>query len=91
MISDDGVGLDKEHILAVAKEKHLLTKEETGYTEEEIYGFLLEHGFTTREEVSNYSGLGVGLDVVNQNVEELGGEIRINSELTRGTRFTIVI
>ncbi len=91
VISDDGVGLDKEHILDVAREKGLLKKAEENYTEEEIYGFLLEHGFTTREEVSNYSGLGVGLDVVNQNVKELGGVIRINSELKRGTKFTIAI
>lgn len=91
VISDDGAGLDKEHILAVAKEKGLLTKEEEQYTREEIYGLLLEHGFTTKESVSNYSGLGVGLDVVNQNVKELGGEIRINSELARGTKFTILV
>ncbi len=91
VMSDDGVGLNKEHILMKAKEKGLLTKAEEEYTEEEIYGFLLEHGFTTRDEVSNYSGLGVGLDVVNQNVKELGGEIRINSAFSRGTKFTIVV
>ncbi len=91
VIGDDGAGLDKNQILTKAREKDMLIKEEDKYTEEEIYGFLLLHGFTTKKEVTNYSGLGVGLDVVNQNVKDLGGEIRISSQLSKGTSFTILL
>lgn len=91
VISDDGVGLDKNEILKKAKEKEILSKPEEEYTEEEIYGLLMHHGFSTKNEVTNYSGLGVGLDVVNQNVTGMGGEIRISSQLHKGTSITIVI
>lgn len=91
VIGDDGAGLCKEQILAKAKERGMLQKPEEEYSEQEIYQLLLLHGFTTKKEVTNYSGLGVGLDVVNQNIRELGGEFFISSRLGQGTEFTILL
>ena len=90
-ISDDGAGLDAEKLLAKAKSKGMLTKPESAYTEKEIFNLILLPGFSTNASVTEFSGRGVGMDVVKKNIDQVGGTISINSEKGRGTTFTIKI
>lgn len=88
-IEDDGRGIDCKKILKKAKEQHILTKPESDYTKEDIYQIMLQHGFSTNEIITNYSGLGVGMDVVEHNITELNGHISIKSEPGKGTEVTL--
>ncbi|NLT63561.1 MAG: chemotaxis protein CheA [Clostridiales bacterium] len=90
-ISDDGCGLDPEKLLNKAKNNGLLTKPESAYTEKEIFNLILLPGFSTNTNVTEYSGRGVGMDVVRKNIEQVGGTISISSEKGKGTTFTIKI
>lgn len=90
-VSDDGCGLDPKKLLSKAKDKGLLTKPESEYTDKEAYQLIMLPGFSTNQEVTEYSGRGVGMDVVRKNIEKVGGSISINSELGKGTTFTIKI
>ncbi len=90
-ISDDGKGLDKEKLLAKARKNGTLTKPEEDYTEKEIFGLIMLAGFSTNSEVTEFSGRGVGMDVVRKNIEQVGGTISIKSVLGKGTTFTIKI
>lgn len=90
-ISDDGQGLNPEVLMKKARENGLLTKPESEYTEKEIYGFIMLPGFSTNKEVTEFSGRGVGMDVVRQNLEKVGGTLSIDSRLGEGTTFTIKI
>lgn len=90
-IADDGVGVDPEKVLAKAKRNGLLTKPESEYTKREILALLLAPGFSTNETVTEYSGRGVGMDVVKQNIEKVGGIVSIDSELGEGTCITLKI
>ncbi|MCR5481709.1 MAG: chemotaxis protein CheA [Clostridia bacterium] len=86
-VSDDGKGLDTEFILGKAKSKGLLTKPESDYTEKEIFNLLMMPGFSTKEAVTEFSGRGVGMDVVKKNIEKIGGTVTIDS--IKGTGTTI--
>lgn len=90
-VSDDGYGINKEKILKKAREKGLLTKPESEMTEKEIYNLLLLPGFSTNDKITEYSGRGVGMDVVKQNIEEVGGSISIKSAEGKGSTFSITI
>lgn len=90
-VKDDGKGLDKEKILKKAKELNLTTKAEGEYTDKEIYRFVLLPGFSTKDNISEISGRGVGMDVVRANIEKLGGTVFINSTYGKGTEITIKI
>jgi two-component system chemotaxis sensor kinase CheA len=91
IISDDGRGLNTEQILNKAKSKGLLTKPENEYTEKEIFSMILLPGFSTNEQVTEFSGRGVGMDVVVKNIEKVGGTVSIESKMNRGTSFIIKI
>lgn len=91
VLADDGKGIDANKVLAMAKEKGLLEKPEDTYDEKEIYRFLLIPGFTTNKEVTEYSGRGVGLDVVSHILEDIDGHLYIESELGKGTRFIMTL
>ena len=84
-VSDDGAGLDASYILEKAKGKNLLTKPESEYTEKEIFQLLTLPGFSTKEAVTEYSGRGVGMDVVKKNIEKIGGTVTIESVKKVGT------
>jgi two-component system chemotaxis sensor kinase CheA len=90
-VSDDGKGLDPIQILEKAKSRNLLSKPENEYTEKEIFNLLTLPGFSTKDAVTEYSGRGVGLDVVKKNIEKLGGTITIESQRNVGTTVFIKI
>lgn len=90
-VSDDGRGLNKEKILKKAKANGLLKKPESEMTEKEIFSLILLPGFSTNETVTEFSGRGVGMDVVKKNLEEVGGSVSISSVEGKGTTTTIII
>lgn len=90
-VKDDGRGVDPDAILAKAAQNGLLTKPEEEYSKKEILSLLMAPGFSTNTEVTEYSGRGVGMDVVKRNVENIGGVISISSEKGEGSCFTLKI
>ena len=90
-IADDGCGLDREAILRKASNNGLLSKPESEYTDREVYSMIMLPGFSTNKEVTEFSGRGVGMDVVQKNLEKVGGSISIDSTPGQGTTFTIKI
>lgn len=90
-IKDDGHGVDPAGVLAKAKKNGILTKPENEYTQKEILALLLAPGFSTNEVVTEYSGRGVGMDVVKKNVEAVGGTVTVTSELGKGMCTTLKI
>jgi two-component system chemotaxis sensor kinase CheA len=89
-IQDDGKGLDPDKIKAKAHEKGLL-KDNKVNTNQDIFDLIFLPGFSTTQIVSGVSGRGVGMDVVKQKIEELRGEVNIESELGKGTNITLKI
>jgi two-component system chemotaxis sensor kinase CheA len=90
-VSDDGKGLDADDILASATEKGLLWKPESEYSEREIFNLLMLPGFSTKDDVTEFSGRGVGLDVVKSNIERIGGTLTIESVKGTGTNVILRI
>lgn len=90
-ITDDGRGIDPASVLAKARENGLLVKPEEEYSRKEILSLLMLPGFSTNKEVTEYSGRGVGMDVVKRNVEAIGGTVGISSEYGKGTCMTLRI
>ena len=87
-ISDDGKGLDPEKILAKAISKGLVKADQI-LSENEIFNLIFAPGLSTKEEASNLSGRGVGMDVVKSNIEALRGTVAVASQLGQGTTVTI--
>jgi two-component system chemotaxis sensor kinase CheA len=87
-ISDDGKGLDPEKIVAKAISKGLI-KADQPLSETEIFNLIFAPGLSTKEEASNLSGRGVGMDVVKSNIEALRGTVAVASKLGQGTTVTI--
>jgi two-component system chemotaxis sensor kinase CheA len=90
-ITDDGEGLDTAKILAKADAQGILTKPANEYTDKEIYHLIMLPGFSTNEVVTEFSGRGVGMDVVRQNIEKIGGSVSVDSKFGYGSVFTIKI
>lgn len=88
-VKDDGAGIDAEKVLKSAEKKKLLKKAPELYTEKEIYNLLLISGMTTRDEANEYSGRGVGMDVISHNVKALGGKLKISSKKGLGTTVSM--
>jgi len=91
IIKDDGRGINTEKVLKKAKENGLLNKPESEYTEKEIQQFIFLPGFSTNDQVTNFSGRGVGMDVVISNLEVVGGTALVDSVPGEGTTFTLKI
>jgi len=92
VVSDDGRGLDEEKIAAKALATGLITPaERAALTRDKLLQLIFEPGFSTADAVSNISGRGVGLDVVRQNLEKVGGSIQVSSQPGVGTLFTLHI
>ncbi|MCP1109108.1 chemotaxis protein CheA [Ohessyouella blattaphilus] len=90
-VTDNGQGMDTEAILKKAEKNGLLTKPADAYSKKEILSLLMLPGFSTNHEVTEYSGRGVGLDVVKKNVESIGGTVIITSEQGQGSTTTLKI
>lgn len=89
-ISDDGKGIDLDVIRKTAIAKGIMTKEQADAAPgRELIDLLFRPGFSTKTEVTEVSGRGVGLDVVKRNVEELGGTIMVNSSKGAGSTFSL--
>ena len=87
-LSDDGKGIDLAAIRDKAKERGLM-KEESDLTDKEVLRFILESGFSTAQKVTQISGRGVGMDVVNSEIKQLGGSLQIDTVKGQGSRFTV--
>ena len=91
-VKDDGKGLNRDRILEKAKKNGLLNgRNEKELTDKEIYNFITLPGFSTKEQVTEYSGRGVGMDVVVQNIQQVGGSLEIDSTEGYGSTMTIKI
>ena len=90
-IKDDGKGLNREGIIAKAKERGLVSDapdfNDRSLSDREVYNMIFEAGFSTAEEVTDLSGRGVGMDVVKKNIESLRGQVEIKSEPGKGSVF----
>ncbi|GAA4762904.1 chemotaxis protein CheA [Stakelama sediminis] len=89
-IADDGAGINRERVFGKAVENGLIAAD-AQLSNEEIDNLIFAPGFSTAQTVSNVSGRGVGMDVVRQNVKELGGRITIDSTPGEGTVFTLAL
>ena len=91
-IADDGKGLDTERIKKKIISQGLATEQELrAMSNEEIYRYIFEPGFSTAQVVSNVSGRGVGMDVVRSNIEAIGGSVSLSSVEGKGSRFSLRI
>ncbi len=91
VIADDGQGIDPEKVLAKAERNGILTKSASEYSEKEILNMIMLPGFSTNEQVTEYSGRGVGMDVVKKNIEKIGGSVSVDSKFGQGSNFVIKI
>ena len=89
-IRDDGQGVNDDAVLQKAINNGLASPD-LEYSHKEILNFLLMPGFSTNKEVTEFSGRGVGMDVVKRGVEELGGTVTLSSELGKGMTATMKI
>lgn len=92
-VEDNGAGLDREKILAKARKQQLLddSKADSSYTDKEVFQFITLPGFSTNEQVTEYSGRGVGMDVVVQNLQSIGGMLDIESTPGLGSVMSLKI
>lgn len=92
-VEDDGAGLDREKILAKARKQGLLddNKPDSAYSDKEVNQFITLPGFSTNEQVTEISGRGVGMDVVVQNIQAIGGALEIESTKGFGSIMSLKI
>ena len=89
-ISDDGGGINLDAIRKRAVERGLLD-EDSEPTRQQLYTFMMDSGFSTSSSITKVAGRGVGMDVVNSDIKQIGGSLEIESEPGQGTQFTIRI
>ena len=87
-VRDDGKGLDKEKLRAKAIEKGLISSDAV-LNDKQCYELIFMPGFSTAEQLTDISGRGVGMDVVRRNIQALGGNIELISELGKGSTIAI--
>lgn len=89
-VEDDGEGINRAAVVAKALERGLITSAEAKeLADDKVYQLLFLPGFSTSAKVTDVSGRGVGLDVVENKIESLGGSVQVESRPGQGTRFTI--
>ena len=91
LIKDDGRGLNREKILKRARENGLIHKPESDLTDREINSFIFAPGFSTKDKVTEFSGRGVGMDVVTKNINSVGGLVLVDTVAGAGTTVTLKI
>ena len=89
-ISDDGGGIIVDAVRKKAIERGVMTAD-SDLTDHDVMQFIMHAGFSTAQKLTQISGRGVGMDVVNSEIKQLGGSISIDSTLGRGSEFTIQI
>lgn len=92
-VEDDGSGLDRDKIMAKARKQGLLdeSKPDSAYSDKEVFQLITLPGFSTNEVVTEYSGRGVGMDVVVQNIQAIGGSLEIESKKGFGSIMSLKI
>ncbi|HEX5178023.1 MAG TPA: chemotaxis protein CheA [Gemmatimonadaceae bacterium] len=88
-VEDDGKGIDRERVLARAKELSFVDKDKASLSDEELMRIIARPGFSTAERVTDLSGRGVGIDVVMNRVRAMGGAVEMRSVPGRGTAVTV--
>jgi chemosensory pili system protein ChpA (sensor histidine kinase/response regulator) len=89
-VSDDGAGIDAERVKRKAIEKGVITPLEAhSMNEQDVYDLLFHAGFSTKDKADDFSGRGVGLDVVRTSLLEIRGSVAIDSTPGKGTTFSI--
>jgi len=92
IIKDDGKGMNADVLRGIAVEKGLMDKEHADrLTDTECYNLIFHAGFSTKKEISDISGRGVGMDVVKTKITQLNGSLDIESELGKGTKILIKV
>jgi chemotaxis protein histidine kinase CheA/ActR/RegA family two-component response regulator len=92
VLRDDGRGIDPERVKARAVARGMLQPEQAyKLTEQQAIALIFEPGFSTKEEVSDVSGRGLGMDIVLRQITSMGGVVEVDSEVGRGTRFILLI
>ncbi len=90
-VRDDGRGLNRDKILKKAQEKGMIYKPESEMTDKEVYNLILLPSFSTKDDITEFSGRGVGMDVVAKNIEAIGGSVLVDSMPGSGTAITLKI
>ncbi len=92
-VQDNGAGLDRVKILEKARRQGILdeTRPDSSYTDKEVYQFITLPGFSTNEKVTEFSGRGVGMDVVVSNIQAIGGSLEIESTPGEGSMMLLKI
>ncbi|MEM8830013.1 MAG: hybrid sensor histidine kinase/response regulator [Cyanobacteria bacterium P01_G01_bin.19] len=89
-VTDDGAGIDPERVKAKAIEKNLITwATAQQLSDQQVYELLFHPGFSTKDEADDFAGRGVGMDVVNTDLKKIRGSVSTESEVGKGTTFTI--
>lgn len=88
-VADDGAGLNRERILARARERGMAVSDEM--SDDEVAQLIFAPGFSTAEQVTDVSGRGVGMDVVQRNIQQMGGHVQIHSVPGAGTAIRILL
>lgn len=84
-IRDDGAGMDRDRILQKARENGIWRDAGQPMTDRDLFSLVFHPGFSTKERISEFSGRGVGMDVVARNIESIGGSVWIESGQDSGT------
>ena len=91
-IHDDGAGMDPEKLKGIAIKRGILDSDAAGrMSDTEAFNLIFAPGFSTKEQISDISGRGVGMDVVKTKINQLNGSVSIDSELGKGTRLEIKV
>jgi len=91
VVSDDGRGLDRDKILAKARERGLVEGDGSDLRDEDVYKLVFEPGFSLAKAITEISGRGVGMDVVKKNLERLNGRVDIRSQMGKGSSMVLRI
>lgn len=89
-ITDDGKGINGQKLIEKAKNKGIIPQH-ANLSEQQGIELIFHPGFSTKEEVSEVSGRGVGMDVVKTNIEALGGEVKVRSKVGSGSCFRLML
>jgi two-component system chemotaxis sensor kinase CheA len=91
LVEDDGRGLNRERILAKARERGLIADDGAALLDEQVWALIFEPGFSTAAQVTDVSGRGVGMDVVRRNIESISGRVDIRSQFGKGSTVILRI